>query len=204
MHSITAHHVMARFTCVAAINSLSTFDLTGLSMAILHDLQTRVIAALFLAVSSSACAQDAALTDAQWILSASPGLTYHYSSNPEHRTVALIGLERYSGNQRFWGGDRSLWGAAYFSNSFGQPSGYAYYGGVTDSVLGNTNFFFKWTAGVIYGYRPPYQDKVPLNRNGWSPGLVPGLGYKFTPDASVQLNVLGAAALMLTLNYRLK
>lgn len=173
-------------------------------MTILHDLRVQTFALVFFLWSGCACAQDAAPADARWLVEASPGLTYHYSRNPDHRTVALLGLERYSGAGPFWGGSRSLWGAAYFSNSFGQPSGYVYYGGVTDSLLGSPKWFFKWTAGVIYGYRPPYEDKVPLNRNGWSPGVVVGIGHQVTPNFGLQLNALGNAGLMLTLNYRVR
>jgi hypothetical protein len=141
-------------------------------------------------------------SDHRWLLQISP-YTLHYNPSSEHKPVRLIGVERLNGNSKFWGGDRSLWGASYFSNSFGQSSGYVYYGGIYNELLGQERLFFKWTAGVIYGYKPPYENKVPFNRNGWSPGLIAGFGYKITPRWSVQINALGVAAAMLAFTYEL-
>jgi hypothetical protein len=141
-------------------------------------------------------------SDNRWIFQISP-FTQHYSPSPEHKPVRLIGIERLNGNSKFWGGDQSLWGASYFSNSFGQPSGYVYYGGQYNDLFAQERLYFKWTAGVIYGYKPPYENKVPFNRNGWSPGLIAGFGYKITPQWSIQVNALGAAAAMLSFTYEL-
>lgn len=142
-----------------------------------------------------------------WLVQVSP-YTHHYHSSPDHKPVYLIGVERYNArynaNSAFLGADNSLWGLSYFSNSFGQPSGYAYYGGVYNRLLALDKLYFKWTAGVLYGYRPPYENKVPYNHNGWSPGIVFGLGYKLTPQFSAQLNALGNAGAMITFTYQLQ
>jgi hypothetical protein len=162
--------------------------------------QISLLAVLALA-NQTASAQD--LSEDRWVLQASP-FTQHYQPSPEHKHVYLLGIERYKANSKFWGGDHSLWGVNYFSNSFGQPSGYLYYGGVYNNLFGSSNWYFKWTGGIIYGYKPPYQNKVPFNRNGWSPGLIAGVGYRITPQLSAQVNALGNSAVMLSFGYELR
>lgn len=131
-----------------------------------------------------------------WRLMASP-YTIHYGSDPEHEPVYMIGLER----QR---SDGWVWGGTYFSNSFGQPSGYVYVG---EKVINFTRFdklFFQWTAGVMYGYKEPYEDKVPFNYKGFSPGATVSLGWQFTREFSVQAIALGTAGLMFQLAIDLR
>ena len=101
----------------------------------------------------------------------------------------MIGLERQ-------GADKVVWGGSYFRNSFGQPSGYLYGGKRYDSIFSYDKLFAQWTVGLLYGYKPPYDHKVPLNHNGFSPGAVVSLGWQFTPTYSAQVNVLGNSALM--------
>lgn len=116
--------------------------------------------------------------------------TYHFSRDPNHTQVYMLGVER----QR---ADGFLVGGTAFRNSFGQPSTYLYIGQRFDR-LANTEFLFaELTGGVLYGYKPPYNNKVPFNHRGFSPGLVPSLGWKFTPTLSAQVNVLGNSAVML-------
>lgn len=116
--------------------------------------------------------------------------TFHYSRDPAHRPVRMIGLER----QR---SDRWVWGGTYFSNSFGQPSTYLYGGQRLENFSHHhPELFAQWTAGLLYGYKGEYKDKVPLNHNGFSPGLVLSVGWQFNPTYSAQVNVLGNSALM--------
>ena len=42
--------------------------------------------------------------------------------------------------------------------------------------------FFQVSAGVLYGYKEPYEDKVPFNHHGISPGVVGAVGWEFTRD----------------------
>jgi hypothetical protein len=56
--------------------------------------------------------------------------------------------------------------------------------------------FTKVTAGLMYGYVAPYENKVPLNYKGFNPAIIPSLGYKLTAHDSVQIMILGNAALM--------
>ena len=123
--------------------------------------------------------------------------TRHRTFDPEHKTVIMVGLEREYASGK-------LDGVALFQNSFGQPSIYIYpWGGVYPGIGGIQPLSFKWTAGLLYGYKPPYENKVPLNYKGFSPGAIISLAYEFKPGWSAQLNALGTAALMLQLNVPL-
>lgn len=123
-------------------------------------------------------------------------LTYHYSPSDDHRYVWMVGLERERPDGR-------LSGIAYFSNSFGQPSTYIFPWGQSYRNLGGINgLFAKWSGGLMYGYVDPYENKVPLNVNGFSPAIIPSLGFE-RQGYDAQLNFLAAAGLMLQFNIPL-
>ena len=115
--------------------------------------------------------------------------TYHFSNNPEHKHVVLLAVDSQLPGNR-------LCGISFFSNSFGQPSVYVYAGQQFNNLLGVPNLFAKVTAGLMYGYVAPYENKVPLNYNGFNPAIIPSIGYKLTAHDSVQVKILGNAALM--------
>ena len=127
-------------------------------------------------------------TGSTWRVIASP-YTYHYTYNPEHTNVYMLGVERLRS-------DGFLVGGSVFQNSFGQPSAYAYVGQHFDKLLGVEPMFAQLTGGLLYGYKPPFDHKVPLNYRGFSPGFVASVGWQFTPVWSAQVNVLGNSALM--------
>jgi hypothetical protein len=123
--------------------------------------------------------------------------TYHINADTNHKNVVLVGLEREHPNGK-------LDGVAFFSNSFGQESIFIYpWGGTYKSIFGQQPLSFKWTAGLLYGYKPPFEKKVPLNHKGFSPGLIFALAYEFKPGWSAQVNVLGTAGVMLQFNVPL-
>jgi hypothetical protein len=116
--------------------------------------------------------------------------TYHFTPDDEHSDVVMVGLERERQ-------DGKLDGAVLFSNSFGQPTIYVYpWGDTYREILGVKKLSFKWTAGLMYGYKDPYKDKVPLNYGGFNPVVIPALAYDFESGWSAQLNLLGNAAMM--------
>jgi hypothetical protein len=133
-------------------------------------------------------------TEDAWELTISP-YAYHFNKSDEHRDVYLIGLERHYASN--W-----LWGGAYFSNSFGQDSGTAYVGYVWNNLFDVPALYVKLVAGIMYGYKEPYEDKVPFNKNGWSPVLIPAAGWRFTPKDAVQVSLLGKAGLLFSYNRR--
>lgn len=131
---------------------------------------------------------------ARWELSFSP-YTHHWHHDDAHKNVALIAIERFQP-------DNALWGAALFNNSFGQTSGYVYYGHQWDGVFGQPGLYTKLSAGVIYGYRGKYKDKVPYNHDGFSPAIIPAIGYRLTPVDAVQVAILGTAGVMFSYSRR--
>ena len=115
--------------------------------------------------------------------------TYHFSRDPNHRHVYMLGLEKQ---------DAEAWiiGGSLFQNSFGQPSAYLYGGKRFDRLTRFEPLFVQLTGGLLYGYKPPYDKKVPLNYKGFSPGAVLSVGWHFTPMISTQVNFLGNSAIM--------
>lgn len=124
--------------------------------------------------------------------------TLHFHPSDEHKFVWLAGLERERANG-------NIAGAAFFSNSFGQDSAYLFpWGEVYRNILDQPQMYVKWTAGLLYGYRGKYQDKVPFNHGGFSPAIVPALGWEFEGKQQVQINLLGFNGLMLQFSQPLK
>jgi hypothetical protein len=115
--------------------------------------------------------------------------THHFSHSPEHKPVVLVALDEQLPGGR-------LCGISFFSNSFGQPSTYAYVGQQFNGLFDNPKLFVKVTGGIIYGYVGQYQHKVPLNHGGFSPGVIPAIGYKLNEHDSVQMKLLGTAGVM--------
>jgi hypothetical protein len=117
--------------------------------------------------------------------------THHWKHSAEHKPVVLLSVDKQLPGERFCG-------VRLFSNSFGQPSIYIYAGQRFNRLLGVPQLFVKVTAGILYGYVEPYENKVPLNQNGFSPAIIPSVGYQLTPKDSVQVQILGSAGLMLS------
>lgn len=142
--------------------------------------------------------------EASYWLTASP-YTVHFRPSDEHRQVWLVGLERQTAQ-------RDLAGVAFFTNSFGQPSVFAYPFGKTypgpikwgETTVLPENWYAKWAAGLLYGYKGKYEDKVPFNRDGLSPGVIVSLGRSITENTQFQANLLGVNGLMFQFNTRLK
>lgn len=132
-----------------------------------------------------------------WRLVVSP-YTLHWRPSDEHRRVWALGAER----QR---SDNWLAGASYFRNSFGQPSAYLYVGKRYPAVWAQQpQLFVQWSAGLLYGYRGAFKDKVPFNRNGFSPGALASVGWAFDNGASVAAHFLGDAGVMFQLSINLR
>ncbi len=148
----------------------------------------------------SASAKDAEplepASDGAWRLEFSP-FTHHFRYNTDHKPVWSVGIERESADQQ-------LFGLMGFSNSFGQPSAYLYYGRKYSHFLGlSESLYAKVSIGMMYGYKSPFDDEVPLNYNGFSPAIIPALGWKIDKSWSVQVNLLGTAAVMFMVTRKL-
>jgi len=121
--------------------------------------------------------------------------TYHFSYSAEHKPVVLVALDEQLPGGRFCG-------ISFFSTSFGQPSTYAYVGQQFNGLFDNPRLFIKVSGGIIYGYVGKYQNKVPLNNHGFSPGVIPSIGYNFSEHDSVQMQTLGNAGLMFSYGHK--
>jgi len=129
------------------------------------------------------------------MVQAAPGVI-HFNPSEEHTDWSwLVGVEWQHPS-------RWLAGFSYFNNSFGQKCQYYYGGYVWRFSEQHPNWYFKLTGGLLYGYKEPYEDKVPFNHNGYSPGVIPAVGYKMN-RFNVQLNLLGNSAVMVTVGYDL-
>lgn len=122
--------------------------------------------------------------------------THHWSHDEEHKPVVALSVSRLLPNDRFCG-------VSLFRNSFGQPSAYAFVGKNWPGLLpSHPRIYASVTAGIMYGYVGKYKRKVPLNVAGFSPALVPAIGYRFSPNASFELQILGTAAVMVGTTWR--
>lgn len=120
--------------------------------------------------------------------------TAHFNPDSDHNNNQdLIGLERHRA-------DSYLWGAATFRHSFGDRSYYAYGGKRFD--FEGTPFNVKLTAGLLHGYRGEYRDKIPLNRFGVAPAIIPSVGVSYQ-RVGADLVLLGAAAVMVNVGIKL-
>jgi hypothetical protein len=166
---------------------------------------TRAVAALCLCFACTlhaqqpcpeALAQDSAPApkqDKQWQLTLAP-YAHHWRFSPAHRPVFLGALERHVTGERFCG-------LALFRNSFGQPAAYVYVGKQWNNLMGQPQLFAKVSAGLIYGYKGQYQDKIPFNDYGIAPAVIPSLGYALTRDDSAQVMLLGTAGVLFSYGH---
>jgi hypothetical protein len=149
-----------------------------------------------MAASAHSAEGPGLLGEGHWRLVVSP-FSQHFRPSDEHRHVWAIGVER----QR---DDNWLAGGSYFSNSFGQPSAYLYVGKRFPQLWGEPKLFGQLSGGLLYGYRGAYEDKVPLNNNGFSPGALVSLGWQFDKRTAFTAHMLGDAAIMFQLSIDLR
>jgi hypothetical protein len=124
--------------------------------------------------------------------------TKHWSENPEHvNRNHMINMTIESNFDRVWGADKTLFGLAFFKNSFGQPSQYVYWGQRWDF---GDHFYAKVSAGLLHGYKGRFRDKIPFNKLGVAPAIIPSLGARYK-DVSVEAFILGNSALMVGIGY---
>ena len=98
--------------------------------------------------------------------------TKHWDPVPEHNNNQnLIGVEL--GFDRNW-----VAGAALMDNSFNQPSQLLFVGKYWP-LFGSEHFYGKVMAGLLHGYKEPYEDKIPLNQLGVAPVIIPSLGFNY-------------------------
>lgn len=116
--------------------------------------------------------------------------TYHFAHYSDHKPVVAMGIDvptDPTGN---------FIGASFFSNSFGQPSAYAYVGRKYLRPFGWSGIYWHVTAGIMYGYVEPYEHKVPFNSHGYAPAIVPTAGWQINRRSALEVSMLGFAGVM--------
>jgi hypothetical protein len=127
--------------------------------------------------------------------------TLHFRPSPNHvKWTNMVAAEIHSKYDRVWGADQTIMGLALFDNSFGQFSQYIYWGQKWDL---HPNFYAKVTAGLLHGYSGKYRDKIPFNKLGVAPAIVPSVGLRFG-NASIEGILLGGSAFMFAAGYTFK
>ncbi|RUO38097.1 sn-glycerol-3-phosphate transporter [Aliidiomarina shirensis] len=165
------------------------------------------IYAVFIGYLGFPAAQASEVDDFRFQLQTSIWTT-HFNPKPEHNNDQnLLGFEFYgkrlpaSRYQRYndtFDYARPLAGAAWFRNSFGQKTVYAY-GGVRQNLIryGQVQTYGKLTAGLIHGYRGEYKDKIPFNQLGIAPAILPMLGAQYQRSFA-EVTLFGVSGVMLT------
>ena len=121
--------------------------------------------------------------------------TEHFNPQPDHvNQQNLINIEYQLPSD--W-----LVGAAFFDNSFGQESQYVFVGKQWWPFDKAPYVFVKVTGGILHGYKEPYEDKVPLNHNGYSPAIIPSIGVA-SKHFAAELVLFGTAGAMITVGVR--
>jgi len=128
-----------------------------------------------------------------WYLQTSVYTTHYKPKSAHNNNQELIGLERHTANSYLVGG-------ATFLHSYGKRSYYGYVGKRYD--FANSPFYGKLSAGLLYGYKGKYRDKIPLNRFEIAPAIVPSIGVQYRSVAA-EVVLLGAAASMVTVGIKL-
>ena len=126
----------------------------------------------------------------------------HFNPSDEHVDWNnFVGVELQTKRTAIGFADRAAFGLALFDNSFGQFSQYLYWGQIYNLTrLGPGTLYGKITGGLLFGYREPYEDKIPFNHNGVAPVLIPTLGYRIDRFAG-EVALLGSAGLLIAVSY---
>lgn len=138
---------------------------------------------------------DASLEARPYEVFVSP-YTHHWTPSEEHKPVRAVSVSRLLPNTRFCG-------LSLFTNSFGQPSAYAFAGKYWPSPIASMpNVYVSLSGGIMYGYVGRFKNKVPLNVGGFSPVIVPAVGYRFNARTAIEMQILGTAAVMFGATWR--
>jgi hypothetical protein len=118
--------------------------------------------------------------------------THHFHYDAAHVDKQKLILGEWNITEQW------LVGASFFDNSFGQPTQYVYGGWRYRPFEQFQPFYIKLSAGLVHGYKDPYQNKIPFNHSGVAPGFVPSVGYCFNRFCS-ELILFGGAGMLITL-----
>ncbi|WP_250657217.1 sn-glycerol-3-phosphate transporter [Alkalimarinus coralli] len=118
--------------------------------------------------------------------------TVHFDPQDDHNNKQdLINLELQKASN--W-----LGGLAFFKNSFGQNSQFAYLGYNWTIPHTQDFMYIKLVGGLMHGYDGKYKDKIPLNQAGVAPAILPSIGVRYKRVQS-EIALFGAAGAMWTI-----
>ncbi len=122
--------------------------------------------------------------------------TRHFDHDPDHNNRQnLINIE-------YQRQDEWLLGAAAFRNSFDQPSQLAYFGKRWYPSSSWPQAHVKFVVGLLHGYKPPYDEKIPFNSSGIAPVILPAIGWSHKQFAT-EIIVFGTAGVLWTVGFYL-
>jgi hypothetical protein len=127
--------------------------------------------------------------------------TVHFSSDPDHDNTQDLIYGEYRFPNR-WLAGQPFAGLSFFDNSFGQSSQFLFGGLLWRPSETVPEFYIKLAAGILHGYTGEFEDKVPFNHNGWSPGIVPGVGYCYKRLCG-EMILFGGAGILWTVGVTL-
>jgi len=157
-------------------------------------MKRRLSGLLLLAQATTALAVETPTDDDKGFWYAQTSVyTRHFAPDKDHNNHQdLIGLERNQASGLVFGG-------ASFRHSFRQRPYYARAGKRYDmpDYPGSPTL----TRGATQGYTGNYRDKIPLNRVGVAPVIIPSVGAHYGPVAG-ELVLLGFNAAMVTTGVR--
>jgi len=122
--------------------------------------------------------------------------THHWTASEEHKPVRAVSVSRLLPDARFCG-------FSLFTNSFGQPSAYAFAGKYWPNPIESVpDVYVSLSGGIMYGYVGRFKNKVPLNVGGFSPVIIPAMGYRLNAQTAVEVQILGTAGVMFGATWR--
>jgi hypothetical protein len=122
------------------------------------------------------------------------GYGMHWGDGEDYKGTPVLGGFEAAHN------DTHRIGISLFNNSFGQFSQYYYYGYKWRLPFIAEAAHVKLSGGLIYGYVDEFEDKLAFNYNGWSPVIIPSVGWK-QDRWGFDVAILGDAGLMFTVGY---
>jgi hypothetical protein len=125
--------------------------------------------------------------------------TGHFDPSDDHVNHSYLVNPEYRFSES-WLEGQWIAGAAFFNNSFGQASQYVYGGLMWRPFVEAQPLYFKLTAGLLHGYKAPYDEKIPFNKYGVAPAILPSMGYCYVRYCS-ELIIFGTAGLMVTVGF---
>jgi len=126
----------------------------------------------------------------RWLFQTST-YTRHFKPDPRHTN------HQRALDFEYWAPDRWVYGVAFLRNSFNQPTQYVFAGRLWRPFSVDQNIYLKLTGGVLHGYKGEFRDKIPFNRLGYAPGLIPSIGYSWR-QVTGEFMLLGGAAVMIS------